>query len=970
LADESKGIRTRVHVIACGVLGLDLKDVSQRLALDVSLEFLPGGLHNTPHDLRQRLQEAIDRASEANRAEMLAIGYGVCGLGSVGIRARQIPLAIPRVNDCIALFLGADAVYREQFQKYPGTYYISAGWVEEKSPPPCADCGRPGPRLPAGAQLDFDALVQKYGRENAGAIQYFLSSWQRNYQRAAFIDTGVAGRRKYAAIAQLMAREFGWKYEELHGTSELLTKLLLARQSSDEVLVVPPHHVTAFDPLNKTLTAVPMWGSENAGRDGVMHLVFDDLETGDPADRLTASAGRLGLGIDAGGTYTDAVVYDFQSHQVLQKAKALTTKWDFTVGIEQALDQLDRSSLAQVDLVSISTTLATNAIVEGRGQTAGLIIMPPYGLFDPPDILYRPIAILDAKMEIDGKEITPVRPDQVREVVKRLVEQDGVTAFAVTGYASHVNPAHELQVKAIIQQETGHTVTCGHEVSDGVNYRVRATTAALNARIIPCLEALLDDVQRSLRCREIGAPVMVVRSDGSLMNIESARRRPIETILSGPAASVAGASYLSRANNALVVDIGGTTTDTAVIKDGVVRTCAQGARVGDWQTHVHALRMRTIGLGGDSVVAFEQRRLSVGPQRVAPVSWLAAHHPAGAGALPWLERNLDHFERSTRAMDIVMRNGRASPVPLDQDESAILAALAERPMSVHELTARLSRRSWELLDLDRLENHYLIQRCALTPTDLLHATGQLQLWDGRAARRLADLVARLQNIDLEELSRKVMDKVVRMLAIELFKTQLDEEIDSGALEKSPVAMAMIDNLLDGGSANFRVRVQLRHPIIGIGAPAHLFLPQAARLLETEAILPLHADVANAIGAITSPVCIRHHVEISPTESETYYIAGLPDAPAYRSFEEAYQFSLEQLKTIVRERAQAAGTSQTRVEITVRDRIAPASDGSLLFIGRVLEAHLTGRPNLTRFVSPPSSPGGTQSRQVQEAAENS
>ena len=199
-----------------------------------------------------------------------------------------------------------------------------------------------------------------------------------------------------------------------------------------------------------------------------------------------------------------------------------------------------------------------------------------------------------------------------------------------------------------------------------------------------------------------------------------------------------------------------------------------------------------------------------------------------------------------------------------------------------------------------------------------------------------------------------MDQIVRTLAIELFKTQLDEEMDPDGLEKSPVAMAMINNLLDGGNGDYRVRVQLHRPIIGIGAPAHLFLPQAAQLLETEAILPLHADVANAIGAITSPVCVRHQLEISPTESETYYVAGLPNAPTYRSFEEAYQFSLEQLKTIVREGAKAAGTSQTRVEITVRDRIAPASDGSLQFIGRVLEAHLTGRPDLTRFVSSPSS----------------
>ena len=137
---------------------------------------------------------------------------------------------------------------------------------------------------------------------------------------------------------------------------------------------------------------------------------------------------------------------------------------------------------------------------------------------------------------------------------------------------------------------------------------------------------------------------------------------------------------------------------------------------------------------------------------------------------------------------------------------------------------------------------------------------------------------------------------------------------------------MIANLLDGGDDDYRVRVQLHHPIIGIGAPAHLFLPQAAQLLGTEAILPPHADVANAIGAITSPVCIRHHLEISPTDSDSYYVAGLPDAPTYRNFEDAYRFSVEQLKTIVRERAKIAGTSQTRVEITVHDRIA-AGDGA-------------------------------------------
>ena len=119
----------RLHVIACGVLTLDLKHVAESLGVDVSMEALPGGLHATPKDLRRRLQEAIDEASAQKKGDMIAIAYGICGLGTVGLHARNVPLAVPRVNDCIALFLGSDAAYREQFRKYPGTSYLPAGGV-------------------------------------------------------------------------------------------------------------------------------------------------------------------------------------------------------------------------------------------------------------------------------------------------------------------------------------------------------------------------------------------------------------------------------------------------------------------------------------------------------------------------------------------------------------------------------------------------------------------------------------------------------------------------------------------------------------------------------------------------------------------------------------------------------------------------------------------------------------------------
>ena len=949
----------RVHVIACGVLAIDLKAVAGQTGLDVSMEFLPGGLHSRPNELRQRLQAAIDEASAAQRGDMIAVGYGVCGLGTVGIHARHIPLVVPRVHDCIALFLGSDAAYKQQFARYPGTYYISAGWVEEKAQPPSASdkSAQGADASPANGRTaqrstpppDVDQLLEKYGRDNAEAIRYFMNSWQRNYQRAAFIDTGVAGRRRrYADIAEAMAREFGWAYEELPGTSELLTELLMQRHTTDQILIVPPHHVTTFDAVRNGLSAVPVWESQTEDHQRSHTLVFDgpDGTTLDDGARPV----RLGLGIDAGGTYTDAVVYDFAHRRVLQKAKALTTKWDFTVGIENALEQLDPARLAEVDLVSVSTTLATNAIVEGRGQEVGLLIMPPYGLFDPPDITHRPIAILDGQMEIDGTEIRPIDPDQVRRVVRDLIDRRRVGAFAVAGYASHNNPSHELQVKAIIQDESDLTVTCGYDVSEGVNYRVRAATAALNARIIPCLVSLLDEVRVSLGRRGIAAPAMVVKSDGSLMSVESARQRPIETILSGPAASVAGASYLTHKADAIVVDIGGTTTDTAVIKDGVVRTCADGATVGGWKTHVKALDMRTLGLGGDSLIAYERGRLRIGPRRVGPVSWLAARHKPAARALDWLERHIDHFDTSTGAMDLVMLNGRRHDVPLSERESRVVDALAERPFSLHELAQRIDVLAWQLLPLKRLEESHVIQRCGLTPTDVLHASRLLRLWDIEASCRICDMFGHLAGLSREEFGQRAIDQVVHHLAVELLKKQLDDEVDPDEIDGSPVARALVGNLLSGGDEGYRVRVTLHRPVIGIGAPAHFFLPKAAELLETEAIIPPNADVANAIGAITSSVHVHRQVEISPNEFGRYALHGLAGAPTFADFEQAHQFAVDRLQQVVRDAARRAGTSQTRVEIAVEDHVAEIAYGGHLFVGRTLEARLTGRPDIARLVA--------------------
>jgi len=148
-------------------------------------------------------------------------------------------------------------------------------------------------------------------------------------------------------------------------------------------------------------------------------------------------------------------------------------------------------------------------------------------------------------------------------------------------------------------------------------------------------------------------------------------------------------------------------------------------------------------------------------------------------------------------------------------------------------------------------------------------------------------------------------------------------------------------------------------VVGIGAPVHLFLPQAAELLGTEAVIPPNADVANAIGAITSSVSIHRQVKIRPNDLGGYDLYGLPGVPSFTNFEDAHRFGVAELQKIVRQVAREAGTSRTRVDVVIKDGIGALSDGGQIFVGRTLEARLTGRPDVARLAGARSGEHGNR-----------
>jgi len=264
---------------------------------------------------------------------------------------------------------------------------------------------------------------------------------------------------------------------------------------------------------------------------------------------------------------------------------------------------------------------------------------------------------------IEGDEVVPLDEDALRQIIAG--QQDQVEAFAISSYFSVRKPAHELRARQLVQELTADhphgplPVTCGHELSSRLNSVRRATTAALNARLIPLLIELISTVQSAMQQLGISAPLMVVKGDGSLVRAEWAMARPIETILSGPAASVIGAWRLAGEKDVWVVDMGGTTTDIASLQDGLPRVNPEGASVGRWRTMVEAVDVFTVGLGGDSHVRVAKTpgrydTLHIGPRRVMPLSLLARQHPGIIARLrhqlaaPQLDADAGKFVLSAR----------------------------------------------------------------------------------------------------------------------------------------------------------------------------------------------------------------------------------------------------------------------------------------------------------------------------------
>ena len=661
---------------------------------------------------------------------------------------------------------------------------------------------------------------------------------------------------------------------------------------------------------------------------------------------------RLRLGLDTGGTYTDAVLF-CPSRGVIASAKALTTRHDLSIGISEAAGKvLQRANAnpADIALVSMSTTLATNALVEGQGGRVALVAIGFHERDLKRDGLGEalgkdPLIFCSGGHDAHGNA-APLDLFALEAALPELTES--VSGIAVAALFAVRNPAHEIAARELIQAKTNLPVTVSHELSSKLGGPRRALTTLLNARLVGMIERLIEATKSFLEKNRIDAPLMLVRGDGALVSAKFAAHRPIETILSGPAASLVGAGYLSGLKNAIVSDIGGTTTDVALLADGHPRLDPDGATVGSFRTMVEAVAMRTHGLGGDSEVLLAdgglQPVLTLGPRRVLPLA-LAATLDEEA-IITALDRQLKQENPGRLDGRFALRTGLSDrfAAGLNPAEEALYAKLTAIPQPLDRVLTSATQNA----ALAKLVSRGLVLACGLTPTDAQHVLGRQSNGDASAAEKGAELFARKRDgrgkpiaEDAMELSARIISHLERRSAELVLETAFAE---SGMEGPATVAHATIQSALDGNNGVARLNVSLDRPVIGLGASAGLIYPQVGELLSTEAIIPTHADVANAVGAVVGEVRVSvMAIVTAPVEDRFRVIVG-ELVQDFGAEAEAIAFAQAEAERHALSRAEEAGAEDAHVELKT-EIIDAHIEGLRKFVEGKVTAIATGRPRL-------------------------
>lgn len=338
------------------------------------------------------------------------------------------------------------------------------------------------------------------------------------------------------------------------------------------------------------------------------------------------------LGLDVGGTFTDAVI--IEGHRVVSSAKRRTTKDNLMQGIGEALDAvLDSFDTSNIEQVTLSTTVVTNTIVEEKEQVVDLYVVTGPGR-NVDDIFPVSPIYLQGYTDHRGIVVERTSTDAVSDIAHMVQERSGTDLAAVSAKFGVRNPQEELSITEALK-ERYNTISNGSLLSGSLNFPRRTISAYFNSAVTPVFTLFKKNVEDALSARNIKAPLHILKADGGSLPMEHMVSRPVETAFTGPAATVLGLSALGAIGNAhtVALDIGGTTTDISLWKQGKPLMTKNGVSIREYPSAVRSFAVTSVGIGGESVVRIVDGEIMVGPERVGPSAALGGNEPTLGDAL-------------------------------------------------------------------------------------------------------------------------------------------------------------------------------------------------------------------------------------------------------------------------------------------------------------------------------------------------
>ena len=397
---------------------------------------------------------------------------------------------------------------------------------------------------------------------------------------------------------------------------------------------------------------------------------------------VKVKGGYMLLGLDVGGTFTDAVIID--GHRVVASAKRRTTKDNLMQGIGEALDAvLAGCNTSYIEQVTLSTTVVTNTIVEEKEQVVDLYVVTGPGR-NVDDIF--PVSPIYLQGYTDHRGIVVERTplNAVRDVAKMVQSHSGTDLAAVSAKFGVRNPQEELSITEELKDKY-NTISNGSLLSGSLNFPRRTISAYFNSAVTPVFTIFKRNVEEALSIRNIKAPLHILKADGGSLPMEHMVSRPVETAFTGPAATVLGLSALGAIGNdhTVALDIGGTTTDISLWKQGRPLMTKNGVSIREYPSAVRSFAVTSVGIGGESVVRIVDGDITVGPERVGSSVALGGTEPTLGDALIVLgHANYGDVELAVQSMEAL-----ANRLPASLHDSSTFDSTNEPHQLADSMTA-------------------------------------------------------------------------------------------------------------------------------------------------------------------------------------------------------------------------------------------------------------------------------------------